>query len=108
MKSTMIAIFFFILMIACVLFLPQFLYRRGAKQVISIFRYHGALSADTAKTSGELGLVEKSYAQRMVSLRDYKPAALNVLLQEGIVVSTEDGKLYLAEGKLSAIFDRKS
>jgi hypothetical protein len=34
--------------------------------------------------------------------RDYKPYALTALMNAGVVKTTEDGKLYLSEEKLSA------
>jgi len=41
-------------------------------------------------------------AQRMWKPRDYKPRALQLLLNANIVQMTPDGKLYLAEENLAA------
>jgi hypothetical protein len=39
----------------------------------------------------------------MMQRRDYKPHALNALMQVGVIQATEDGKLYLSEAKLAEI-----
>jgi hypothetical protein len=39
--------------------------------------------------------------ERMMRRRDYKPQALDALMQMGVVKVTEDGKLYLSEEKLA-------
>jgi len=58
------------------------------------------LSRQTAKTIEELGLTPPDFLQRLTHLRDYKPQALKILIKQGIVNRTLDGKLYLLEEKL--------
>lgn len=41
--------------------------------------------------------------ERMMRRRDYKPQALDALMQIGVVKVTEDGKLYLSEEKLAEL-----
>jgi hypothetical protein len=69
--------------------------------VIQIFRSNSALDKKTAKTIDELGLRPRSFAQRMLQTRDFKPYALDALAKAGIVKGTEDGRLYLVEEKLT-------
>jgi len=81
-------------------FIPRWLTRRAARQVIKIFRKHNAIDSKTARTVDELGLRPAGMMQRIGRRRDYKPQAMNVLLQVGVIQVTEDGRLYLSEEKL--------
>ena len=70
--------------------------------MIAIFRRNSALDKKTAKTLEELGLKPRGFAEGMFHGRDFKPYALNALVKAGIIKSTEDGRLYLAEDVLTA------
>ena len=83
--------------------IPRFLTRRAALQIIKIFRKNNAIDIKTARTVHELGLNPPGMWERMGRRRDYKPRALSILRQEGIVQLTEDGRLYLSEDKLANI-----
>jgi len=85
-----------------VFFIPRWLTRRAARQVIKILRKHNATDSKTARTVDELGLQTPGVLQRMGRRRDYKPLALNGLMQAGVIQVTEDGRLYLSEEKLAS------
>ena len=80
--------------------LSAFLTHRATLRVIEIFYRNNALSRQTAKTIEELGLTPPDFLQRLTHLRDYKSQALKILIKQGIVNRTLDGKLYLLEEKL--------
>ncbi len=84
-------------------FIPRWLVRRAARQVIKIFREHNATESKDARTIDELGLRPPGALERMMRRRDYKPHALNALMQAGIIKATEDGRLYLSEDKLAEL-----
>jgi hypothetical protein len=107
MSSILLPILFFILMIAALIFIPRFMIRRALRQTIAIFRHFRADSPEKAKTRGELGLNPADFMTRITSLRDYKPQALQILLGEGVVASTEEGKLYLVEGKCREFLEKR-
>jgi hypothetical protein len=107
MKSVLIPIFIFLLMIAALIFIPRFMIRRAIKQTIAIFRHYVALRADQAKTRSELGLTPPDFMARITSLRDYKPSAMQILINEGVIVSTEEGKLYIDEEKLNEFLRKR-
>ena len=81
--------------------LPQFMIARTIPKVIKVFREHHALNAKSAKFVDELGLQQKSLIDRMMRPRDYKPRALQFLMQMNVIQMTDDGKIYLDEAKLS-------
>jgi hypothetical protein len=83
--------------------IPRWLMRRAARQVIKIFRAQNATESKNARTIDELGLRPPGVLERMMRRRDYKPHALNALMQIGVVKVTEDGKLYLSEEKISEL-----
>lgn len=82
--------------------LPQLLIGRTIPDVIKIFKNHDAIGLKNAKTVEELGLTSQTMVQRMWKPRDYKPRALQLLLNANIVQMTEDGKLYISEENLAA------
>jgi hypothetical protein len=76
--------------------------KRAVRQVIAIFRQNSALDKKTAKTIDELGLKPRGFKEGMFRGRDFKPYALNALVKAGVLQSTEDGRLYLAEDTLTS------
>ncbi|MBN1367402.1 MAG: hypothetical protein JW967_05710 [Dehalococcoidales bacterium] len=97
--------FYFILIIimflVIIIFLPQFLLKRAVRQVVWIFRNNHATSPATAKTLDELNLTQPGFLQRMVSRRDYKPMAIDLMSKEGIIIMLEEDRCYLSEEKLT-------
>lgn len=83
--------------------IPRWLVRRAARQVIRIFRKHNATESKKACTVDELGLRPPGVLERMMRRRDYKPHALNALMQVGVIQVTEDGKLYLSEARIAEL-----
>ncbi|MBP1719523.1 MAG: hypothetical protein H6Q43_2961 [Deltaproteobacteria bacterium] len=107
MSSILYPVFFFLLMIAALIFIPRFMIRRALKQTIAIFRHFGVNSPGKAKTREELGLNPADFMTRLTSLRDYKPNALQILMNEGVVASTEEGKLYLVEENCRGFLEKR-
>ena len=83
-----------------ILYIPVIMTRRAMVKIIGIFCRHNAVEIGTAKTMDELGLRPPDFFQRLFKPRDYKPHALKILRQIGIVALTDDGKLYMKENKL--------
>ena len=81
-------------------FLPTLMYRRAALQIIGVFKKHRAVGKDHALPLAELGLRPPGSPQRLFRRRDYKPRALQALLQAGIIMPAEEGRFYLAEDKI--------
>ena len=100
-NSIIITVLIFALLLAGILFIPRWLLKRAARQVIKIFRENNAIDSKNAKTIDALGLTPPGMLERMMRRRDYKPSALNFLISAGVVKRTEDGKLYLSEEKLA-------
>jgi hypothetical protein len=91
---------FIILLFLGLYYIPAFMVRRAILKVINIFCRHDAIGVENAKTVDELGLKPLDFFQRLWRLRDYKPQALQILRQQGIVYLTKDGKLYIVEDEL--------
>ncbi len=98
--DTLLFLILGILAVAGIFFVPVFLTKRALSKVVKIFYEHNALRRDQAKSLHELGLEPKNFMERMTSLRDYKPYALQILRQKGVVCTTEDGRFYLVKEKL--------
>jgi len=102
-ESIGIIVLLFILLLAGLFFIPRWMTRHAASQVIKIFRNNNAIDIKTARTVHELGLNPPGMWERMGRRRDYKPRALSIMREAGIVQVTEDGRLYLSEEKLANI-----
>jgi hypothetical protein len=107
MKSILAPILIFLLMIVALIFLPRFMIKRAIKQTIAIFRHYGALREDQAKTRAEMGLNPPDFMARITSLRDYKPSAMQILMNEGVIIATAVGKLYIEEGKVDEFLKKR-
>lgn len=92
-----------ILFLALLLILPVVLTRRAVRQVIDIFKKKQAVGSVNAKTIDDLGLRPLTFRQRLLRARDYKPRAMNALMEAKIIQSTEDGRLYISEENLAKI-----
>jgi hypothetical protein len=83
--------------------LPRMRMRRAVKQVVDIFERNNALDVRSAKTIDELGLRPPTFLEGMLGLRDFKPYALQMLMNAGVVRQTDSGRLYLSQDKLATI-----
>ena len=90
-----------LLMVLTWILLPQFLYKKAISQVIKIFKRNNALTADSARTPKDLGLAQRGWIQNLGRARDYKPRALQMLIDYDIVRKTEDDRVYLVKEKLA-------
>jgi hypothetical protein len=100
----------FPLMILVALFfaLSIYLQRSAIIAVIKLFRKNNALDMNNAKTSEELGIQPKKFIGPMFKRRDYKPQALDFLLNLKIVKVTEENRLYFSEEDFASIQERSS
>ena len=80
--------------------IPSLMTRRAVSKVIETFCRLNALDAEHAKTLDELGLVPRTFFDRIGRTRDYKPRALNFLKDANVLRATPDGKLYLPRREL--------
>jgi len=89
-----------IVLVVAIIGLPQLLIRRAVPSVIKVFMEHSATSPKSAMTAEELGLAEQKLVDKLWKPRDYKPRALQLLLNANVVQMTAEGKLYISEEKL--------
>jgi len=101
-NTILIIVLLFIVLLVAMFIIPRWRLKRAIRQIIDIFREHNAVSAKNAKTIDELGLRPRGLMERMLRTRDYKPYALEALVKAQIIQTTENGRLYLSEEKLSA------
>ena len=83
--------------------LPRIRIKRAVNQVVVIFEHNNAIDARSAKTIDELGLRPPTFLQGMMRIRDFKPYALQILMNADVIHQTEGGRLYLSQNKLAAI-----
>jgi len=96
MNSDLMFIVIIILLMAITwILLPQFLYKRAIKRVIKIFNEHNAVNSESAKTPKDLGLAQRGWIANLGRNRDYKPRALQMLIEYKIVLKTADDRVYL-------------
>jgi hypothetical protein len=107
--SARVFLFFVVMVLAFagVLYIRAFFTRRAIFKVIEIFYQHNALGIQGAKMLHDLGLERPDFFQRITRPRDYKQYALQILIKRGIIVESEDGKVYLAEERLDQELKKK-
>ena len=99
------ALFILLVVILAILgffLLPRIRIRRAVNQVVAIFQRSNALDVRSAKTVDELGLRSPTFLDGMLRMRDFKPYALQILMQTEVVRQTDGGRLYLAQDRLPA------
>jgi hypothetical protein len=79
--------------------LPRIRVRRAVNQVMAIFQRNNALDVRSAKTVDELGLRPPTVLDGMLRMRDFRPYALQILMQTEVVRQTDGGRLYLAQDR---------
>lgn len=97
-----------ILAVLAWLLIPQWMIKRNARKLVRIFREKNAIGIQNARTIEELGIerhpmLRKIQQGKIFSRRDWKPAALDFLIQSDVVMITEDGRLYITEASLATI-----
>jgi TctA family transporter len=99
--SLLIPFILLLIFLGAWLLLPQFMTRRAAKKVIKIFRSHHALDVNSARSAEQMGLAAKPFfSLARFGTRDWKPRALQLLFEAGVIQATPDNRLYLDEQKL--------
>jgi hypothetical protein len=101
-RAVILLILIMILLLALAFYGSTFLMRRALKAVVKRFRDNDALTPATARTVEELGLARRGMFQ-FKALRDYKPAALDVLMRNNVIQVTEDNRIFLSEEELAKI-----
>jgi hypothetical protein len=99
-RIIIILVLIILLLIAVAILGSNFMMRNALKAVIKMFRNGQALTPETAKFSADLGFKGRQFLQ-MRALRDYKPTALQFLMNNNIIKATEDGRVYLSEEVLA-------
>ena len=79
--------------------LPRIRIRRAVDQVMAIFQRNNAVDVRSAKTVDDLGLRPPTFLEGMLRMRDFKPYALQILMQTEVVRQTDGGRLYLAQDR---------
>jgi len=81
--------------------LPQIRMRRAVSQVVAIFERNNALDVRSARTIDELGLRPRTFLEGIGRIRDFKPYALKILMENEVVCQTDGGRFYLLQDKLA-------
>jgi len=93
-----VAVLFFVVMMV----FTQMQAKRTITNVLRMFRQHNALNAKNAKTVDELGVKSRTTLQKLFKPRDYRPTVIREMVKHGVILETEEGKLYLSEERLAA------
>ena len=101
-ENLLVVSFLLTALVAAVFVISAFVMRRAALKVIKTFCEYEALDARKARHAAEMGLDPPDLLERILKPRDYRPQALRMLNQAGIVHLTGDGRLYMSEDKLDA------
>jgi hypothetical protein len=95
-----LAIVIMLLMALAAFALYRFMFIRGLRQAVAIFRECGALDAERARSLEDLGLQTQPLARRLFRPRNYKVQAADLLFRQGVIQATPQGHFYLSETAL--------
>ncbi len=95
-----LAVLFLLLLLTFLLRL--YLMRRAVFQVIALLRTRHSSCSETPKTLDELGLRPPDLFARLTGPKDYKPYALEALIEMDAVRVMPDDRVCLIEGNLSS------
>lgn len=94
-----------VLFIMGVYVIPNWRFKRTARQVVAIFRQNGAINPHGAKTLEDLGFqTQRSFLEQLLKGRDFRMYAIQAMLKGQIVQATEDGRFYLLEDRIPPAF----
>ncbi|MBN1628610.1 MAG: hypothetical protein JW990_02495 [Thermoleophilia bacterium] len=99
--AIVIAVIAIVLLAVAAAYASRFFLRKAMREIVALFRAQGATDPATAVKPEQLGLVWRNPIGGMSGLRDYRPNALQLLGQAGVIRGTEEGTLYLAEEDLA-------
>ena len=102
MLQTVLLFAVLIILLAISVYYSRYRMKKALGEVIVIMRRFKALDEDSAKMQADLGLAPPGFLVRITSMRDYKPTAVHVLMEQKIVQMTDDGRLYLSETVLAS------
>jgi len=83
--------------------IQAFMMKRAISQVIDRFRENNTLCSQGSKSADQLGLKPPTFFERLFKPRDYKPYALQMLIQTGAVLFTDDKEMCLLERRFQEI-----
>lgn len=98
--GTLLVFLIIVLLILIAYLLSRYLLKRAVRQVIRTFRAQGAINPSSAATLDQLGLTPRKFLENMFKTRDYKPYAVQLLVEADIVRPTPDGRFFLSESEL--------
>jgi hypothetical protein len=99
-QTIILLILAMILLLILAMFVSVIMSKRAVKAVLKMLRDSDSTTPETAKTAEEVGFKPRGFIN-FRGLRDYKPNALQLLIREGIIQVTEEGKIFLSEEKLA-------
>jgi hypothetical protein len=102
MDGTVTLVLILLVLVVGSFFLSRHLARKAVRDLIKAFARVQALDPDSAVTQAEVGVVPRGLFNPRMGLRDYRPAALRLLMQADIVQLTSDGRVYLSVAALKA------
>ena len=102
MPQTVIFFAALIALLVIAVYYSKYRMKKAIGDVISIMRRFNALDEGSAKTQADLGLAPPSLLARMISVKDYKPQAVQILMGHYILQMTDDGRIYLSEANLAS------
>jgi len=100
LNDVLLIILVIIALIVWIIIGPNWLVFRAMKKVIKALKKRDAYNAKNACYAEEIGIRKQTMFSNMFKVRDYRPQALQQLVQLEIVKQTDDEKFYINQEKL--------
>jgi hypothetical protein len=99
--TTFYVVLIIVVALAAAVYLSRCRVRKAMRDVVALFRQHGATSPDDARSLEALGLAPRAFTESLFRLRDYRPHVLRLLAQANIVRNAGEDRFYLSEEALA-------
>jgi hypothetical protein len=99
-NNVLVIILVVVVFLAWIILGPNWLIYRAMKKVVRALKERNSWNQASASWAEQIGIKKEPLWNSMFKVRDYRPRALQQLVELQIIVQTPEGKFFLNKNKL--------
>jgi hypothetical protein len=99
-NNVLVIILIVVVLIVWIIFGPNWLIYRAMKKVVKALKKRNSWDQASSSWAEQIGIKKEPLWSAMFKARDYRPRALQQLVQLEIIIQTPEGKYFLNRAKL--------
>jgi hypothetical protein len=99
-NNVLVIIIAVLVLLAGIILVPNWLIFRAMKKVVSALKNRNSWNQVSASWAEQIGIKKEPLWNSMFKVRDYRPRALQQLIELQIIIQTPEGKFFLNKNKL--------